>query len=255
MADLDLSNISDDELLCMYREIHTECRHHALALFAVYNIRDVQVLVKLDEKLKFIPLINQMAHENTVPYSAILGTVRYVETGIMNRAHNVHNLICADKHNTQEKNEKVEGAVVFTPHPGLHKWVGSVDIASLYPSVIRALNLSIETFIGQFNEEEFAWKGITSEDDNLYTLRHNKEEIIKTGKEWKKYILENGYAISAFGTVFDQSKPGMVSDTLSFWFSERKRLQAKSKEFSKKADTLLHDLGTELSDEVLAKLK
>ena len=65
--------------------------------FCVYNARDVEILQLLDQKFKFVQLINQMAHENTVPYSAIMGTVRYVDMGITNRVHKIHNRVTISK--------------------------------------------------------------------------------------------------------------------------------------------------------------
>jgi DNA polymerase elongation subunit (family B) len=231
-----LSQLTDDELLALYSEIDTETKEHAFCLFSCYNARDVEVLVKLDQKFKFMQLVNQMAHENTVDFSAILGTVRYVETGIMNRAHYVHHLICTDKQRISGKNKKVEGAVVMTPWAGLHEWLGSVDITSLYPSVIRALNMSIETFVGQFDDEEVAWSGIIKRDDKNYRFTFaDGSELVATGAEWAQYLLDTGHAISAFGTVFDQSKPGMVADTLTYWFNERVRLNAEKKKYGKLA--------------------
>lgn len=231
-----LSQLTDDELLALYSEIDAETKEHAFCLFSCYNCRDVEVLVKLDQKFKFMQLVNQMAHENTVDFAAILGTVRYVETGIMNRAHYEHKLVCTDKAKQGAKNKKVEGAVVMTPYAGLHEWLGSVDITSLYPSVIRALNMSIETFIGQFVDEELAWNGIVNKDQNSYCIRFaNGEELMATGEQWAEFIQETGYAVSAFGTVFDQSKPGMVADTLTFWFNERLRLNAEKKKYAKLA--------------------
>lgn len=232
--------------------------------FVTYNARDVEVLVKLDQKFKFMQLVNQMAHENTVDFAAILGTVRYVETGIMNRAHNKHNLICMDKQRVEKKNKKVEGAIVMTPFAGLFDWLGSVDITSLYPSVIRALNMSIETFIGQFTSPEndddplygeMAWAGINAKDDNEWAALTVEGPMAMTGAEWHEFIREMGYAISAFGTLFDQSKPGMVADTLTFWFSERKRLQAEKKKYAKLAKQLREETGIKLDPETAALLK
>lgn len=215
--------------------------------FVTYNARDVEVLVKLDQKFKFMQLVNQMAHENTVDFAAILGTVRYVETGIMNRAHYEHKLVCTDKAKQGQRNKKVEGAVVMTPFAGLHRWLGSVDITSLYPSVIRALNMSIETFIGQFSDEERAWAGVLAKDDHPWHLQFaDGTSLTATGAEWAEFINETGYAMSAFGTVFDQSKPGMVADTLTFWFNERLRLNAEKKKYAKEAVRLRKELGVQV---------
>ena len=210
--------------------------------FVTYNARDVEVLVKLDDKFKFIQIVNQMAHENTVPFSAMLGTVRYVETGIMNFAHNVHNLIAPDKVFNGEKNRKVEGAIVMLPHMGLWEWLGSVDITSLYPSIIRALNMSIETYRGQFGDAndpqygEDAWNGIMTKSADKFTCLIDGEEYTLSGAEWSSFIKERNWAISAFGTLFDQSKPGMVAAVLTFWFNERIRLQAEKKKYTKLAE-------------------
>lgn len=246
-----LANIAAEELdvpKLDYDGTLEELYNNDFVHFVTYNARDVEVLVKLDQKFKLMHLVNQMAHENTVPYLAILGTVRYVETGIMNRAHNVHGLICTDKSVSDQKNKKVEGAIVMTPLAGLHRWIGSVDITSLYPSVIRALNMSVETFIGQFTDPngdeddpefqlygERAWFGIKHKDNTIWHAETVSGSISLTGAEWHKVLRELGYAISAFGTIFDQSKPGMVADTLTFWFAERKRLQAEKKKYAKLA--------------------
>lgn len=247
--------------------------------FCVYNARDVEILRDLDRKFRFIQLINQMAHENTVPYSAIMGTVRYVDMGITNRVHKVHNKVSINKPKIDDSVDlgKVEGAVVFDPLYGLWKWIGSVDINSLYPSVIRALNMSYETFIGQFHGEWADWRGIMDDrqrmvvkcpnglknvryrpeaelkfdfTDREYSMLHvNGEVITKTASEWRKWFKENDYAISAFGTVFDQKQEGVVAETLTFWFSERKRLQAEKKKWGKIIMSILTTKGQDHEDD------
>ena len=248
-----LSQLSNEELSVLYSEVDRDTKAHSFCLFSCYNARDVEVLVKLDAKYKLMQLVNQMAHENTVPYLAILGTVRYVETGVMNRAHKVHNLICSDKVIPTEDNEKVEGAIVMTPLAGLHEWIGSVDLTSLYPSVDRSLNMSVETFIGQFVDEEKAWEGIKAKDDKQWEAKLGDQTISATGAEWHDYIRDENFAISAFGSIFDQNKPGMLSDTLTFWFEERIRLQTEKKKYAKLLKEARSSLG-EIIDPELAKL-
>lgn len=260
-----LANIAADEL--DVEKIDTglsfeEMYNDHFFKFCVYNARDVEILQLLDEKFKFIQLINQMAHENTVPYSAIMGTVRYVDMGITNRVHKVHGRVTINKPEIDETDRgKVEGAVVFDPLFGLWKWIGSVDINSLYPSVIRALNMSYETFIGQFHNDVADWRGIMDDRQRAEptcpngkpNIRYRTEEeldfdynqreysmlhvcgdvITKTAPEWRDWLKENNFAISAFGTVFDQNQVGVVAETLTFWFAERKRLQLEKKKWGK----------------------
>lgn len=207
--------------------------------FCCYNFRDVSGMVDLDEKFKFIQLVNQMAHENTCLFENILGTVRYVETGIANRAIRVHGLRVPDKR-VMTDGEKVEGAIVLNPRIGMHPWVGSVDITSLYPSVIRSLNISPEKFIGQFLRGEEDWRGIMEGDELEHVLKDDEgETFVSTGAEWRDILRENKWAISAYGTVFDEgSGQGLVADTLTFWFAERKRLQAEKKKWAKEVKRL-----------------
>ncbi len=229
------------------------------------------MLVKLDQKYKFVDLVNTMAHENTVPFAAMLGTVRYVETGIMNFAHNLPEhlaklfghacLIAADKVFSNVKNKKVEGAIVMTPRMGLWPWLGSVDLTSLYPTVIRALNMSIETFIGQFGSAddpqygEDAWYAIWKKLPTKWVASIDGNDYEMSGAEWHEWMREQNWAISAFGTIFDQSKPGMVASVLTFWFNERKRLQKEKKKYGKLADDLRTNLGTKLDSSILNQLR
>ena len=256
--------------------------------FVHYNIVDVILIKMLDDKFKFVQLVNQMAHENTVNFEAILGTTRYVDMGISNYAINTMGVRVKDK--VVSKHGKVEGAIVLTPKVGLYRWIGSVDINSLYPSVIRSLNLSPEKVIGQFDTEETKerlrniekysnvikirrkkgfesddfinasskeedWRGIMiDEDDYPHTLRitGSYESITMTGKEWKQVIIENRWAISAYGTVLDQSSgSGIVPQTLAFWYSERKRLQKEKKKWTK----ILKDLQNDNSEYNSAKVE
>lgn len=212
--------------------------HDDFEKFVAYNFRDVDGLLQLDDKFKFIALANQMAHENTVMFDAVLGTVSYVETGITNHAHYKLGKIVHDK-NIQE-NEKVEGAIVMTPKIGLHDWVGSVDINSLYPNTIRSLNISPEKIIGQFTSKEQAWADIREGNDRRHTLiMENGSQDVATAAEWKQILWSLKWAISAYGTVFDQSNGrGVVADILGFWYAERKRLQAEKKKYGEMVKAL-----------------
>ena len=219
--------------------------------FLKYNIRDVEVIHRLDDKFKFINLANMMSHENTVLMDAVLGTVKYVETGISNYAHNVLKKVVGDKRPAKET-EKVEGAIVLTPKVGLHEWIGSVDINSLYPSVIRSLNISPEMIIGQFLKGEEDWNGIRARDDKQHFLQlEDGSEVALTGAEWHEMLREQKWAISAYGTIFDQSQgKGLVPTVLEDWYFGRKKLQAEKKKWTKIRKEL-EDKGDESSEEYL----
>lgn len=269
-----------------------EFYNNEFAKFVCYNARDVDILVKINNKRKLFSLVNTMAHENTCLFENLMGTVRYVETAIINRAHNIHNRIVRDKSGLSSDGEVVDGALVLDPFAGLWEWIGSVDINSLYPSVIRALNISPEMIIGTFvsgncsdelktngshfapqsngqlpswktdlvrrnfdkknpnrppnasmpTDGEYDWAGIIEGDDLDHTLRMNTDsmrslgfdssELTATGKEWLEIFKENRWAISAYGTVFDQSRGlGIIAAALEAWYNERKVFQKQKAEW------------------------
>jgi DNA polymerase elongation subunit (family B) len=112
------------------------------------------LLVKIHNKLKFLELANQLAHENTVLLPTVMGSVAMIEMAIFNEAHE-RGLVVPDKKRKVENEEEVQqaaGAFVATPKKGMHEWVGAVDINSLYPSVIRALNMGGETIVAQVRQ-------------------------------------------------------------------------------------------------------
>lgn len=254
-----LAAIADEELdipKLDYDGTLEELYHNDFIKFLKYNVRDTQILHKLDNKFNFMALANQMAHDNTVPLESVLGTVKLVETGIINYAHNVVGKIVADKE-MRPSHGKVEGAIVMTPRIGLHEWIGSVDLTSLYPSCIRSLNISPEKIVGQFINFEDDWRGIWKDDDINHTLvLENGERYDGTGKEWKNILKENKWVVSAYGTVFDQSNgQGIVAAVLTDWFAERKKLQAEKKKWSAKVKELESTLGQEISKNILKELK
>jgi DNA polymerase elongation subunit (family B) len=122
--------------------------------FIEYNRQDTMLLVKIHNKLKFLDLANALAHENTVLLPTVMGSVAMIEMAIMNEAHE-RGLVVPDKKRKVENDDEIQqaaGAYVVTPKRGMHEWVGAVDINSLYPSTIRALNMAPETIVAQVRQ-------------------------------------------------------------------------------------------------------
>lgn len=231
--ELDIDKLEYSEYAGSLEELY----HERFDVFLLYNIRDVEGIVELDKKFKFMGTVNQMAHESTVPFESILGTVKYVETAITGYAHYNMGLVVTDK-KIGTDGEKVEGAIVLTPRKGLHKNIGSIDLKSLYPNTICALNISLEMLIGQFTEFEKDWKGISEGDDNIHIMETDELEVYTgTGKEWREILREAKWAISGYGTVFDQSRgPGILATILSDWYNARIVLQKEKKRYGALAD-------------------
>lgn len=119
--------------------------------FIRYNRQDTMLVVKIHNKLKFLELANQLAHENTVLLPTVMGSVAMIEMAIYNEAH-ARGMIVPDKQRARSDEMAAAGAYVAQPKKGLHQYVGAIDITSMYPSTIRALNMSPETIVGQIRQ-------------------------------------------------------------------------------------------------------
>ena len=228
--------------------------------FIEYNRQDCQLLDDLDKKLKFIDLANTLAHECTVLLQTTMGAVAVTEQAIINECHRrgfqVPNRTKMDE---REDNEGAAGAYVAYPKEGIHDWIGSLDINSLYPSAIRALNMGPETIVGQLRQtmtKEYidaqiakgksfasAWEGIFGSLE--YTAIMDQEIGTDITIDWEdgssdnlsaaeayRLIFESNqpWMLSANGTIFTYEKEGIIPGLLKRWYAERKEMQAKLKE-------------------------
>jgi DNA polymerase elongation subunit (family B) len=140
--------------------------------FLEYNRQDTMLLVKIHNKLKFLDLANALAHENTVLLPTVMGSVAMIEMAIYNEAHE-RGLVVPDKsRKVNDETQQAAGAYVATPKKGMHEWVGAVDINSLYPSTIRALNMAPETIVAQVRQ--------------TLTDKYMKEKALKLGAAKKR---------------------------------------------------------------------
>jgi len=107
------------------------------------------LLARMDKKLRFLDLANELAHANTVLLQTTMGAVAVTEQAIINEAHERGLVVPNRKERLSDDDTAAAGAYVAYPRKGIHEWVGSIDINSLYPSTIRALNMAPETIVAQ----------------------------------------------------------------------------------------------------------
>ena len=221
--------------------------------FIGYNRQDVDLLVKLDKKLQFIDLANVLAHSNTVLLQTTMGAVAQTDQAIINAAH-ARGMQVPDKRN-HEGNTQAAGAYVATPVKGMHEWIGSMDLNSLYPSILRAGNMSTETIVGQVRHtftremlDEFktvseAWEGKFACPEYELVMNKDRETMLfvdfedgttleATGAEIYDLIFLSGqpWIFSANATIFRHDVKGVIPGLLEQWYAERKELQKKAKE-------------------------
>ena len=248
--------------------------NHDFQLFLEYNIQDTMLLKKLDDKLQFISLASEIAHQNTVLLPVTMGAVQTIDSAIINEAHR-RGMIVPDRNRTKESDNlwghTVAGAYVAFPKKGMHEWVGSMDINSLYPSVIRALNMAPETIVGQLRQEYTdkevtekmqiekksfadAWAGkfgsneyemvmAKDVDKPLILDLEDKREVPVKGADVYNMLFnsEEPWCISANGTIYRTDVQGIIPGLLERWYAERQELQAKKKEATTPEDIAFWD--------------
>jgi len=227
--------------------------------FIEYNRQDCALLDKLDKKLKFLDLANTVAHENTVLLQTTMGAVAVTEQAIVNEAHHRGLIVPSRPRRDDTVNIQAAGAYVAFPKKGLHDYIGSMDINSLYPSVIRALNMGPETIVGQLRQDYTndeietkiakgssfagAWEGkfganeydlVMSQDkaSDIIVDWENGDTNVMTGAQIYEMIYESNkpWMLSANGTIFTHEFEGIIPGLLKRWYAERKEMQAKLRE-------------------------
>jgi len=224
--------------------------------FIEYNRQDVALLDKLDKKLKFIDLANELAHANTVLLPTTMGAVAVTEQAIINEAHR-RGYVVPNRVHREPGSAQAAGAYVAYPKKGLHDWIASMDLNSLYPSVIRALNMDPATVVGQLRQNHTesyldeqmhlkkksfaaAWEGKFGSLEYDYVMEQRKD--IEIHIDWEggesdtlsaaevyRLIFESNqpWMLSANGTIFTTEYEGIIPGLLKRWYAERKEMQGK----------------------------
>jgi DNA polymerase elongation subunit (family B) len=221
--------------------------------FIEYNIRDVEILIELEKKFKFIELTIAICHLCHVPYEQI-----YLSTALNDGAILTYlkrqNIVSPNKPTTTRPalydiKEEYAGGYLKDPVPGLYEWVIDLDFTSLYPSIIRSLNIGIETYIGRIiNKDKYDnnWtlddlKGMDHE--QLITIERLKDDKTTSQSEIKvgqiiDYIEQGGMMIAASGAIFRTDKPSVVCEVLTDWFNKRVEYKNLMKKAYKSGDAV-----------------
>ena len=205
----------DDNPYDTFREWYTKDYQS----FIDYNIKDVEIVDQLEDKLKLIELVLTMAYEAKVNYTDVFSQVRMWDMLIYNYLKKDNVMIPPKEDNIKE--DKYEGAYVKDPITGMHNWIVSFDINSLYPHLIMQYNISPEKIIG------VKPSGISVDKllNHATPLTHLKTE---------------GACITPNGAMFKTDSPGFLPRLMESMYNDRVKFktlafQAK-KEYQKTKD-------------------
>ena len=166
--------------------------------FVKYNIIDVELVDRMEDKMKLIELALTMAYDAKVNYNDVFSQVAMWDSIIYNYLKK-QNIVIPPK-TKSEKSEKYAGAYVKEPVPGVYDWVVSFDLTSLYPSLIMEFNISPETLL------------------NEKCPNVSVDKILNQSLNFEMY---KDYAVCANGAMFRKDVRGFLPELMEKIFNER----------------------------------
>jgi DNA polymerase elongation subunit (family B) len=185
--------------------------------FIEYNIVDVELVDRLEDKMKLIELALTMAYDAKVNYVDVFYQVRMWDNIIYTYLKKRD--IVIPPRNKNQKDEKYEGAYVKEPIPGKYDWVVSFDLNSLYPHLIMQYNISPETLVEE---------------------KHPTVSVDKILKSELTFEMYKDYAICANGAMYRKDIRGFLPELMEKIYNERvifkKKMLAAEQEYEKTKD-------------------
>lgn len=173
-----------------------------------YNVHDVRLVVRLDEKLQFIRQAMTIAYDAKVNLQDVFGSVRMWDVMIHN--YLLDQKVAVPPMPSVDPNARgVEGAFVKDPQCGRQRCVASFDLTSLYPHLIMQYNISPDTYRGRLDEPHTI--------DQILAGSYERAEV----KEWH----EKNCTVSAAGVAFTKEKQGFLPALMERLFADRSRFK------------------------------
>jgi len=204
----------------------------------------VDLVVAMDDKLKFIELCKAICHAGYVPYEDYIYSSKWLEGACLSYLK-TKGLVATNKPKDRKERmqalrdndeEKFIGAYVKEPIVGKYDWIYDLDLTSLYPSIIMTLNISPETKIGKINNwDAEAW--IKGEDAGTYKIIGKNETYEYTRTELEEVIKDSNLGVAANGVLYNQDKPGLIADILDMWFKKRVEYRKLEKKYGEEGNT------------------
>jgi len=205
-----------------YGSLHTLYKDN-YQLFIEYNIRDVELVGKLEDKLRLIELALTLAYDSKSNYDDVFAQVRMWDAIIYNYLLNRKMVVPPKTRN--RKDEAYIGAFVKDPQIGEHKWVASFDLNSLYPHLIMQYNISPETLIQPENYDgtirEFLLNNTVSIDSLLN--RECNTSVLQTAN----------VTLTPNGQFFTKERHGFLPEIMETMYNDRSVYKKKAIEAKK----------------------
>lgn len=204
--------------------------------FVEYNVRDVELLVKLEEKLRYYQILRIVSNMACVNYDKGLMTIPITNGALAIRAKQRGEILHTFIRDIND--DKKPGGYVFST-PGFHRDIITVDATSLYPSIIMSNNISPETKIGMCRFLDTGVDMYIGDPDDKLELELVSGRIYNiTRKDLRDVIKKKDLILCANGCLFSQDKEGIFPEFIRDVFSKRVETKGEIKKLNKENEKI-----------------
>lgn len=201
LIDIDLTQLSDDDIIRLSNEYETKADQQYFQLGLDYNLKDTHLIQRLEDQTGLLSLVFTVAYKGGSNYNEAFGTVGIWDTTIY-RALMQKKIVPKVKGSPPSERIGLQGGFVKDPQVGMHKWVVSFDLNSLYPHLMLQYNMSPETYVSDYRESI-------------------SQEMVLEGR----YRNETKYSVAANGVCFRKDKKGIISEIIESYYAERAEIK------------------------------
>jgi DNA polymerase elongation subunit (family B) len=204
-------------------------------IFVDYNIQDVRLLIKLEEKLQYIALLRMIAYFGLTTFEGALGSVGVFIGLCACEARKRKQCIPTFARTIEDDTQNI-GAYVAEPKRGFQECIVTYDANSLYPNTMISLNLSPETKIGRI---------IENTDKEVVVQHVNGQEFRLSPESFLEFIKKENIAVSKARILFSQNEKGIIPAFLDRIYQQRLDIKEKLKKLKKQLSRIKKDLNNE----------
>jgi DNA polymerase elongation subunit (family B) len=199
--------------------------------FIDYNIQDVNIVVRLEEKLQYVNLLRMLSYAGLCTFEQAMGTLSVINGALCIKSREGGKIISTFVRNDPDSTNP--GAYVAEPRSGFQEKVISFDANSLYPNVMISLNLSPETKVGKFIKN----------DDGTFTIRHVSGKTLNFTKErFGELIKAEELAITKANFLFTQKFKGVVPLFVDHFYNKRVEIKKELQKYKVKLSEIENEI-------------
>lgn len=188
--------------------------------FVEYNVQDVNLLVALEDKLRYLELLRMLAYTGLTTIESAMGTLSVITGATVIKARQKKQVVPTFIKDGN-KDSKYEGAYVGEPQRGFQHDVISFDANSLYPNTMISLNLSPETKVGKITHKD---------EEHVYISHISGKQFKLTHDKFVDFVRRDNIAVSRAKVLFSQNKKGIMPEIVDGIYQQRVEVKKQLKQ-------------------------